>query len=154
MWVFLIFVWLLVLGWGFFFCPCGIIFILRGETSWIQDVVFRECWVRCAFRLVFANKPSTDYSLRSSLLYLYVAHIAAAWELKLQELSKAIVNFSCIELRGAACTCHKLQAAPKLLHSERQGQGEQLLLVCKEVMLPLDWDDDSFPVTFLQTCPT
>lgn len=53
-------------------------------------------------------------------------HIAAAWELKLQEHSKATVNTSCVELRGAACIRDKLQAAPKALQSERQRQGEQL----------------------------
>lgn len=36
------------------------------------------------------------------------------------------MNFSSVELRGAACTCDKLQAAPKALQSERQRQGEQL----------------------------
>lgn len=58
----------------FFFYPCGIIFTLRGETSWIQDVVFHGCWAQCAFRFVFANKPGTDCSLRSSFPCLCCTH--------------------------------------------------------------------------------
>lgn len=42
-----------------------------------------------------------------------VAHITTACELELQEHSKATVNSSSVELRGAACSCGKLQAAPK-----------------------------------------
>ena len=138
----------------FFFYPCGIILTLRGETSWIQDVVFHGCWALCAFRFVFANKPGTDCPLRSSFLCLCVAHIATACELKLQEHSKAPVNSSSVELRGAACTCDKLEAAPKAFSLKGRGRVSSLGLGCKEAMLQIYWDDDSCLVTFLQTCPT
>lgn len=75
MWVFLIFVWLLVLGWGFFFFyPCGIIFTQKGETSWIQDVVFHGCWAQCAFRFDLASRPGSDCPLRTSFLCLCCLH--------------------------------------------------------------------------------
>lgn len=152
MWVFLIFVWLLVLGWGFFFYPCGLIFTLRGETCWIQDLVFHGCWVQCAFRFVFANKPGTDCPLRSS--FLCVVHIATACEFKLREHPKATVKSSSTELWGHCLHLRYIAGIPKGFAIWKAEAGwaawewDAMRQCCSYQ------DDNSCPVTFLQTWST
>lgn len=78
----------------FFFYSCGVILTLRGETSWIQDVVFHGCWVQCTFRFVFANKPGIDYLSSVSHTLLLLASLNCRSTQRLQ-WTPALLNRRC-----------------------------------------------------------
>lgn len=102
MWAFLIFLWLLVRGWGFFYSPLWYnIYVEWGNILSIGRCVSRV--LSAVF--IFARKPGIKYLLRSSLC---AAHTAAACKPKVQEHSEATEKSSWVEPRGAAGFCGRL----------------------------------------------